>query len=195
MQSDREGQESQATRSGQVDDPSAGASANQPYARSFKLSEEKLASTLELLRSYHVVLQAGVNLARLFQVPLTSDLKAPELGHLFDSLSPRVLEIEQGEHDTIHWADVVRAPKYAPERQDDGKYHVRLDKSNALVELSGRDHETVMTGMPRQLIDPYSYPSDVVSEHNTVKWTMAQIALWRDIIVQRPYISECPRFN
>lgn len=180
MHLDRGSQESPGIRSGQIDNTSAEASANQPYARAFKLSEQKLASTLDLLRSYQVVLQAGVNLARLFQVPLTSDLKASELGHLFDSLSPRVLEVEHGAHGTVHWADVVRGPKYAPERQDDGKYHVRLDKGNALVELSGRDHETVMTGMPRQLIDPYSYPSDVVSELNIVKLAMAQIAPWKD---------------
>lgn len=195
MHSDRGSQESQAIGSGPTDDILTEASANQPYARCFKLSEEKLTSTLELLWSYQVVLRADVNLARLFQVPLTSDLKASELGHLFDSLSPRVLEIEQGGYDSIHWADVVRAPGYAPERQDDGKYHVRLDKGNALVELSGRDHETVMTGMPRQLIDPYSYPSDVFSELNTVKLAMAHIAPWKNITVQCPYISECLLFN
>jgi hypothetical protein len=50
-------------------------------------------------------LQADVNLARLFHIPLTSDLKAEGLGSLFSKRKPHVLEADQAGW-TIHWADV-----------------------------------------------------------------------------------------
>jgi hypothetical protein len=43
---------------------------------------------------------------------------------------------------------------YDPKQQDTGKYDVRIDKENALVELSKEDHEFIDTKLPRQLIDP-----------------------------------------
>jgi len=149
-----------------------------------------LISTLELLRSYQAVLQAGVSLARLFHVPLTSDLKAAEIRALFSSREPRVLEVEQTGCTTIHWADALRSPMYDPKQKDTGKYHVRIDKANALVELSKEDHEFIDTKLPWQLIDPQSYPGGLASEINTVKLAPAEIAPCQDITAQCSYTPQ-----
>lgn len=159
--------------------------------RYFSPSEEKLVSTLGLLRSYQTVLQAGVYLTRLFGVPLTSDDKAAGISSLFSTHEPLVLEIEQTECSPIHWADVLRSPIYTPELQETGDYHVRIEKANALVILSKGDHDFIATGLPRQLIDPQSYPDDLISEINTVDLAMARVAPWRDIAVQCSSIPFC----
>ena len=161
-----------------------GDSVNQSITQYFSLSEEKLISVLELLRSHQAVSQAGVSLARLFRVPLGSDLKAASIGPLFSRPEPQVLEVEQMGCTTVHWADVLRSPIYDPKLQHNGKYRVRIDQGNALVELSKKDYEFINTKLPRQIIDPQSYPSDLTSEINTVKIAIAQIAPWQDIAAQ-----------
>ncbi|KAJ5183224.1 hypothetical protein N7492_000840 [Penicillium capsulatum] len=95
-----------------------------------------------------------------------------------------MLEIEQTECSPVHWADALRSPIYTPELQETGDYHVRIEKANALVILSKGDHDFIATGLPRQIIDPQSYPDDLISEINTVDLAMARVAPWRDIVVQ-----------
>ncbi|KAJ5449500.1 uncharacterized protein N7458_005949 [Penicillium daleae] len=119
-----------------------------------------------------------MNLARLFEVPLASDLKAERLQSLFTESNPRASETDQARC-TIHWADVVLSSTYESEQQADGNYYVRVDKGK--VEVSKQDHEFITTGLPRQIADPYLYPSDVASEVNIVKLTRSQIAPWRDL--------------
>jgi hypothetical protein len=166
------------------------ASVDQSRMRCFETDKENLLSTLKLLRSHQIVLQAGVNLASLFGVPLTSDLKAEGLGHLFSEPMPRLLEAEQAEGVSIQWSDVVCSSDYEPKLQENGKYRVRIDKGQALVELSRNDHEFIETGIPWQIIDPQSYPSDVVSEIKTAKSVMAEIAPWKDVAVQCSYLPK-----
>lgn len=158
--------------------PSTGDLHARSYLRHLVLPETALRSTLELLQSYQTVLQADMNLARLFEVPLASDLKAERLQSLFTESNPRALEADQARC-TIHWADVVLSSTYESEQQADGNYHVRVDKGK--VEVSKQDHEFITTGLPRQIADPHSYPSDVASEVNIVKLTRSQIAPWRDL--------------
>jgi hypothetical protein len=160
----------------------------QSQLRHLILPEKRLLSTLELLQSYQTVLQADMNLARLFDIPLTSDLKAEGLGSLFSKCKPHVLETDQAGC-TIHWADVVLSRTYESKQQSDGSHHVRVDKGRALLEVSKEDHDFIATGLPRQLVDPHSYPSDVVSEINIVKLTRSQIAPWRDLALQCSYSS------
>lgn len=87
---------------GEHNSRSSTASLDQTCARYFIMSGEKLSSTLQWLQSYQVILQAEVNHARLFQVPLASDLKAQGLGALFNRPNPKVLEVEQEERSAIH---------------------------------------------------------------------------------------------
>lgn len=163
---------------------------DQSFMRCFKSDKENLISTLELLRSHQVVLQAGFNLASLFGVPLTSDLKAQGLNHLFSEPVPRLVEADQIEQVPVQWSDVVRSFDYEPKLQENGKYHVHIDKGRTLVELSKNDHEFIETGIPWQIIDPQSYPSDIVSEIETAKSVMAEIAPWKDIVLKCSYIPK-----
>lgn len=164
-------------------------SVNHSITQYFSLTEEKLISVLEMLRSHQAVSQAGASLARLFQVPLISDLKAAKIAPLFSSPEPQIVEIEEMGCSTVHWADVLRSPIYDPKRQHNGNYHVRIDQGNALVELSNEDYEFINTKFPRQFIDPQSYAGDLASEINTVKLAIAQIAPWQDIAAQCSYSS------
>lgn len=152
--------------------------------RYFSPSEEKLVSTLGLLRSYQTILQAGVYLTQPFGVLLTSDYKAAGISSLFSTHEPPVLEIEQTECSPVYWADVLRSPIYTPELQETGDYHVRIEKANALLILSKGDQDFIATGLPQQLIDPQS-------EINTVDLTMVGVAPWRDIVVQCSSIPYC----
>lgn len=112
--------------------PSTGELHARSYLRHLVPPERTLRSTLELLQSYQTVLQADKNLARLFEVPLASDLKAERLQSLFTEKNPRVLEADQARC-TIHWADVVLSLTYESEQQTDGNYHVRVDKGKVEV--------------------------------------------------------------
>lgn len=162
---------------------SAGDSHAQSHLAHLTLPEKRLLSILELLQSYQTVLQADMNLARLFHIPLTSDLKAEGLGSLFSKRKPHVLEADQAGC-TIQWADVVLSRTYESKRQSDGNHHVGVDKDRALLEMSKEDHDFIATGLPRQLIDPHSYHCDVASEIYIVKLTRPQIAPWRDLTLQ-----------
>ncbi|KAJ5292218.1 hypothetical protein N7478_001469 [Penicillium angulare] len=153
-------------------------------SRFFIPSEFNLTSTLELLLSYQTVLQADINLARLFEFPLASDHKAAGLASLFTSTEPCVLGIEEISDASISWADVVRSPLYDAELQGNGTYHVRIQKGNALLELSKVDHDFIGTKIPRQLVDPHSYLSDLVSEITATQSTFEHITSWQEIIVQ-----------
>jgi hypothetical protein len=64
-----------------------------------------------------------------------------------------------------------------------------VDKGRALLEVSKEDHDFIATGLPRQLIDPHSYPCDVALEINTIKLARSQIAPWRDLALQCSYSS------
>ncbi|KAJ5566724.1 uncharacterized protein N7459_010106 [Penicillium hispanicum] len=151
--------------------------------RYFSPPEDKLVSILEFLQPYQTVLQAGIYLSRVFGLPLISDIKASGISSLFSKCAPQILEIEQAECSTVNWVDILRSPIYNPQLQENGEYHVRIEKANALVILSKDDHDFIATGLPRQLIDPQSYPGDLTSEMNTVKLAIAQISHWKALTV------------
>ncbi|KAJ5238929.1 hypothetical protein N7468_003548 [Penicillium chermesinum] len=155
---------------------------NRLISRFFAAPKAELQSLGELLQSYEIALQAGANLAQIFAIPLASDSKAAGIGPLFSSLHPQVLEVEDSCDSLVNWADVIRSAVYDAEFQQTGKYHVRIEKGNALLELPQADHDFISTGIPRQLVDPYSYPSDISSEINATKLTLEQMTHWQDII-------------
>ena len=177
-------QDLQRTQSEQSSSSTAEDSVDRHCSRYFNLSEKKLLATLELLRSYQIGLQADLNFARLFGIPLGSDQKAEGLGLLFSRHKPQVLETEPEGRTSIHRVDVVRSSTYDPELQSDGNYHVQIAKCKALVELGKSDHDFIATDLPRRLVDPQSYPCDVVSEINTVQSAMARVSPWKAITQQ-----------
>lgn len=156
----------------------------QMISRFFTSSEIKLETTLELIKSYQTVLQAGVNFARLFEIPLASDHKAASLGPLFSTPGPQVLHIEETSDYTVSWADVIRSVVYDAELQDDGGYNVRIGKGNALLKLSRADHEFIRTKIPHQLVDPHSYSSDLDLEIYATRLANDRMKHWQGIIQQ-----------
>lgn len=154
-------------------------------ARHFCSSEKNLVGILVLLRSYQVVLQANFNFASLFGIPLESDRKATGLGALFSTPKPRILNAEQTRRTSLEWKDVVSSTKYGHELQKDGSYHVRVDDNDqTVVELSKGDHDFIATGLPRQLIDPQLYPSDVASERAIALTVTNEISRSREMVLQ-----------
>lgn len=157
----------------------------QSYLRGFRSSENSLAKTLELLQSYRAVLEADVNFAQLFNVPLSSSVKAEGVEHLFRH-KLHVLETNQAGC-MILWTDVIRSTTYEPTQKSNGSYHIQVDKGK--VSVSKEDHDFIATGLPRQLVNPHSYPCDVASEIEIVEFTRSQIIRWKDLSLQCVSIS------
>lgn len=151
-------------------------------SRFFATPKAELQSLGELFKSYEIALQAGANLAQVFAIPLASDQKAAGIGPLFNSLYPQTLQVEETCDSPVNWSDVIRSGVYDAEFQHHGKYHVRIEKGNALLELSKADHDFLLTGIPRQLLDPHSYPSDIALEINATELALKQMTHWKDII-------------
>ncbi|KAJ5117698.1 hypothetical protein N7448_011330 [Penicillium atrosanguineum] len=170
--------------------PPESASVDKSYMRCYRSVEKDLLFTLDLWRSHQIVLQAGSNLAPLFGVSLMSDLKAKGLNSLFSNEIPQVMKAEQEKEVSIQWSDVLRSRNFKAELQKNGRYRVRIDRHQALVEMSAKDYEFIQTGFPRKIIDFRSYPSDVVSEAEAAKLVMAQIAPLEAIAVQCSYIPK-----
>jgi hypothetical protein len=151
----------------------------------FEPSRKVLLPALELLRSYQLFLQTDALVAHLFGVPLASDLQANSLGHFFSRPQPQVLEEAATAASPVQWADIVRIPTYAPVRQEDGSYHLRLPGSKKLVKLSEFDHDMMTTAIPSQMINPKSYPGDVSAEIEVTRLARDQVARLKDLV------SEC----
>ena len=151
------------------------------YLRGFAPSEKSLVSTLELLQSYQTVLEADVNLAQLFDLPLNSSVRLEGVESLFRH-NLRVLETDQ-EGCMIRWADVVRSSFYEATPQSDGHYYVRVDKGTVLV--SKEDHDFIETGLPQQPVNPHSYPGDVAAEIEIARVTRSQLAPWKVLSSRR----------
>jgi hypothetical protein len=156
----------------------------QMISRFFASSDIKLETTLELITSYQTVLHAGINFARMFEIPLASDQKAANLGPLFSTSGPQVLHTEETTDNPTYWADVIRSGVYDAELQDDGGYHVRIAKGNALLKLSSADHEFICTKIPQRLIDPHSYSSDLSLEIYATRLANDRMKHWQGIIQQ-----------
>jgi hypothetical protein len=83
----------------------------------------------------------------VLRIHLESDQKSKKLGELFSRKKPRILDPKQAEGSSIEWADVVYSIPYDPELQSDGSYHVQIDTTQVIVELSKKDHDFIATGL------------------------------------------------
>ncbi|KAJ5288040.1 hypothetical protein N7478_003726 [Penicillium angulare] len=106
------------------------------------------------------------------------------------SPDPHVVQIEKTSDSPICWADVVRSSVYDVELQADGKYHVRIEKDNAVLELSKADYDFIGTTIPRQLADPHSYSGDLALEINAAQLAFDRISHWQDIVGQLSHTTK-----
>ncbi|KAJ5737315.1 uncharacterized protein N7483_002440 [Penicillium malachiteum] len=168
----------------QISCPMGENSDNQIAACFFSATKADLETGLKLSQSYRTMLYAGTNFARLLNIPLSSDQKATRLDLLFGSPGPKVVQSENVSGSSIRWVDVVQSLVYDPVLQDNGEYHVRIEKNNAIVELSKTNYDFIRTTIPRQLVDPHSYPGDLLLEVNAVQLTFEQISQWNNLSAQ-----------
>ena len=150
--------------------------------RHFYPSRQRLLFVHELLWSYQTMLQRDNSFARVFNVPLVSDVLAAKVARLFSEARPKVLEAY---HEDVSWVDVVREGSIEVKRHDSGKYQYFLPKRRVLLEMTEFDHSLILSGIPRQLIHPRSHPSDVQAERNTLDLMAKELSSWNDIIVER----------
>jgi hypothetical protein len=157
-------------------------------SRHFGSSRQRLLSVLELSQSYQTFLQGGKSLARLFHVALMSDTLAEKVVRLFSELYPRVLEVDNESCDKyIHWVDIVCDQMYESKRQDDGKYHCRLQNCKAWIEISEFDYNLILSGLPQQFVHPFSHMSDVRAEIETMRLATTEILSWNKIALECGY--------
>mgnify|MGYP006902573060 CR=1 FL=1 len=98
-----------------------------------------------------------------------SDTLAEKVVRLFSELHQRVLEVDNESCDKyIHWVDISCDQMYESKRQDDGKYHCRLQNCKAWIEVSEFDYNLILSGLPQQLVRPFSHMSDVRAEIETM---------------------------
>ncbi|KAJ6004684.1 hypothetical protein N7540_013053 [Penicillium herquei] len=168
----------------QISCPWGGISDDQIVARFFSPTKANLQAVVELSHSYKTVLHAGVNFARFLNIPLSSDQMASRLDLLLGSTGPKVVQSGTVSESPICWIDVIQSLVYDPDLQDDGHYHVRIEKSNAIVAISKANYEFINTTIPRQLVDPHSYPSDLLLEVNAMQLAFEQISHWKSLSAQ-----------
>ena len=136
-------------------------------------TEEKLRSALADAQSQQEVLQSETSLARIFGERLLSDALAIKVADLLSKSQPQILETnvhldEADEEDDIHWLDLIREPQFEPQCQDDGNYQCRIQKRNALVQMSAWDHDLIVTC--RQLAYTQTYLCDMLAEKDTLEF-------------------------
>lgn len=142
---------------------------------SFVTTQAYLQSAFQLVQPYLVSLQSDTSLARYLNVGLASDRIVRRVDRLFDPIC--VVEYERGEFDKdIRWLDLILEPAYQPVRRENGCYYVSLDGRKGLVKVSEQDHDLILSGLPRQLIQPKSYTSDVMAEMDAVDYVYKEVS-------------------
>lgn len=157
-------------------------------SRYFDCSRQILLSVLEQSKSFQSYLQGEKSLSQHFHVPLMCDTLAENVMLLFSELRPRVLEVDHEACDKyIDWVDVLHDKMYESERQDDGKYHCRLQNCGSWIEISEFDYNLILSGLPQQLVHPFSHTSDVLAEIETLRLATAEISSWNKIALECGY--------
>ena len=91
---------------------------------------------------------------------------------MFEAPKPYVLQLHNDEASAnINWLDVVKERNYEAEYKGNGTYHFHMRDRGVIVQLSAFQHNMVLSGLPRKLIQPWSYEKDVQTELNTLALT------------------------
>lgn len=145
----------------------------------------KLRSILELLHTYSGVLDGNESLARHLKVPLVSNILTERINSILSSNGPRVLERENaGCEDHVSWMDVLREPHYQPERQNAEAYHLQMTARRVKVLLSAYEHDVILSGLLHQLVNPWSFVSDVQTEQAIMALALAEVSILRQLSAQ-----------
>ncbi|KAJ6033853.1 uncharacterized protein N7446_007855 [Penicillium canescens] len=139
------------------------------YRQHFQPSEDTLGFVLKQSQSYLRALAGRESFAGFLNVSLMSDILVKRTEVIFDAPSPCVLQSENGEASTnISWLDVVKAKNYQAEHTGNGVYHFHMRDRGVIVQLSTFQHNMLLSGLPRKLVQPWSYEKDVQMEMYTL---------------------------
>ncbi|KXG52954.1 uncharacterized protein PGRI_000040 [Penicillium griseofulvum] len=142
------------------------------YSEHFKPFQDKLSLVLEHSRSHFRALAGRESFAGFLNVPLISDALGKTIEVMFEASKPCVLQLHNDEASpNINWLDVVKERNYEAEYKGNGTYHFHMRDRGVIVQLSAFQHNMVLSGLPRKLIQPWSYEKDVQTELNTLALT------------------------
>lgn len=137
----------------------------------------KLRSILELLETYSTVLSGNESLAQHLNMPLVSNILTERINSLLKSNGPRVVERENtGSGDNISWMNVLREPSYQPQRQNQDTYQLQMTAQGVKVLLSAYEHDVIASGLLHQLVNPWSFMSDVQAEQATMELVLSEVS-------------------
>ncbi|KAJ6038457.1 uncharacterized protein N7446_005260 [Penicillium canescens] len=131
------------------------------YYEHFKPFQDKLSSVLQHSRSYFTALAERESFAAFLSVPLISDVLVKTIEGMFETPKPRVLQPQNDEASAnINWLDVVKEKNYQAEYKGNGNYHFHMLDRGVIVQLSAFQHNMILSGLPRKLVQPWSYEKD-----------------------------------
>ncbi|KAJ5593599.1 hypothetical protein N7537_010503, partial [Penicillium hordei] len=142
------------------------------YSEHFKSFQDMLSLVLQHSRSHFRALAGRESFAGFLNVPLISDVLVKTIEGMFEAPKPCVLPLQNDEASAnINWLDVVKERDYQAEYKGNGSYHFHMRDRGVIVQLSAFQHNMVLSGLPRKLIQPWSYEKDVQTELNTLALT------------------------
>lgn len=135
----------------------------------FKPFQDKMSLVLQHSRSHFSALAGRESFAGFLNVPLISDVLVKTIEVMFDAPKPCVVQPQNDEASAnISWLDVVKERNYQAEYKGNGIYHFHMQDSGVIVHLSAFQHNMILSGLPRKLVQPWSYEKDVRTELNTL---------------------------
>jgi hypothetical protein len=135
----------------------------------FKPFQEKLSLVLQHSRSNFSALAERASFAGFLKIPLISDDLVAAIERMFGTPKPCVIQAQNDEASAnISWLDVVKERNYQAEYKGNGVYHFHMQDSGVIVYLSAFQHNMILSGLPRKLVQPWSYEKDVQTELNTL---------------------------
>ncbi|KAJ5230936.1 hypothetical protein N7489_011644 [Penicillium chrysogenum] len=139
------------------------------YSEHFKPFQDKLSLVLQHSRSHFIALAGRESFAGFLNVPLISDVLVKTVEMMFEAPKPCVLQLQNDEVSAnINWLDVIKERDYQAEYKGNGIYHFHMRDRGVIVLLSTFQHNMILSGLPRKLVQPWSYEKDVQTELNTL---------------------------
>ena len=111
-----------------------------------------------------------------------SDELAKGIHSMFKSPGPHILDPEKlACAGNISWMDVVRETDYQAEKQPDGSYIYDLCSQGISIRLSDYQHGLLLSGLPQQLVQPWSFEKDVRAERGALRLIAREISTWNQL--------------
>ncbi|KAJ5704406.1 hypothetical protein N7536_000095 [Penicillium majusculum] len=155
------------------------------YFEHFKPVQDKLSLVLQHSRSHYRALAGRESFAGFLNVPLISDVLVKTIEAMFEAPKPCVLQLQTGEASAnIDWLDVVKERNCQAEYKGNEIYHFHMRDRGVIVQLSAFQHNMILSGLPRKLVQPWSYERDVQTELNTLALTAEMVSRMNQLASQ-----------